>query len=134
MATINITVSLDTVIKNDKKKTINGDQQINISVEESTSNESISSISEDSSNSLSIEDIRPMNDSLPDICSSEIEYISIDQQFVELTSLEDDQESAMSDSSSDTVDYDFDTEICASRTFESQECMIPLSTCHDNEC
>ncbi|CAF2975097.1 unnamed protein product [Rotaria socialis] len=127
-------ISLDTVIKKDKKNTINGDQQINISVEESTSNESISSISEDSSNSLSIEDIRPINDNLPDICSSEIEYISSDQQFVELTSLEDNQESTMSDSSSDTVDYDFDTEICAPRTFESQECMIPLSTCHDREC
>ncbi|CAF4598084.1 unnamed protein product [Rotaria sp. Silwood1] len=138
-------VSLDIPKTKAKKTSFNNDQQINISLEESISNESFStsqiisieSTLEDSSCSIPIEDnsdTRSTNDIVPDILSSEIEPITIDQQLIELSSLENDHDCTMSDSSSDTVDYDFDTETCATLTFESQESIIPLSNCHDNDC
>lgn len=130
-----LAISLDLTTKKEKKKSIQNDEQLNMSIEvECASNESVSSfqsMSDDSSNSLSIDnkiDKLPINDIHPDICSSEIESIDVNQQLVEFSPLDD---CAMSDSSSDTVDYDFDTDKCATLTFESQESIIPLSTCDD---
>ncbi|CAF0924060.1 unnamed protein product [Rotaria sordida] len=136
-----ISLDIPPIIK-DKKNISHNDQKSNISCEESTSNESFSSnqiISiestlEDSSCSLSIED-KSINDIvISNVLSSEIEPITIDQQLMELSSIENDHDCIMSDSSSDTVDYDFDTQTYTTLKFESQESIISLANCHDNEC
>jgi len=90
------------------------------------SSSQIISIEEDSSNSDDKSGI------LPDDLSSEIIPMNIDQP-VESPSIDNNCECAMSDTSSDTVDYDFDTETYSTLTFESQESIIPLSDCQNNE-
>jgi len=78
---------------------------MDISFEESTS---IQSISEDSSNSFSIDDnkfdIPPLE---TDPC---IDLLTVDKS----------RERTMSDTSSDTVDYDFDTQTSIPLSVESQ--------------
>ncbi len=73
-----------------------------------------------------------MEEDKSDNLSSEITPINIDQS-IESSSINNDCECAMSDTSSDTVDYDFDTETYSTLTFESQESSIPLSDCHNKE-
>ncbi len=80
-----------------------------ISLENSSSSQIIQTTIEDSSSSLSIED-----------------------KSIELSSIDNHRERTMSDTSSDTVDYDFDTETCTKLTFESQQSSISLSDCHDS--
>jgi hypothetical protein len=115
--------SLNTSIAQNEKIQFDTDSQMNISFEETISLENSSSISmqtsvEDSSNLL-----KSNENILPDNLSS-----------IELPSIDNNREHTMSDTSSDTVDYDFDTETCATLTFESQQTSIPLSDCHDSNC
>jgi hypothetical protein len=118
-----LAISLDIPIIQDKKIEIDSNSQMNISFEETISLEnslsnqiiSIQSTLDDSSSSLSIEDqsnTSPINDISPNILSSDIM-----DQSIEIPSIDDPNECVMSDNSSDTVDYDFDTETSAALKF-----------------
>ena len=78
------------------------------------------SVLEDSSSSLSIQaqvDTTPVHDIPSDVSSSDILNNAIDQS-VQMPSIGEHRERTMSDTSSDTVDYEFDTETSMTLRFE----------------
>ncbi len=95
---------------------------------ESSSSSQIISTPEDSDKF----DASPMEDILPDDLSSEIMSINSDQPD-ELSCIDNHRERTMSDTSSDTVDYDIPTETYTTLTFDSSQSSFSLSNSQDNE-
>ncbi len=131
---------MDIPITQNEKIQFDHDSKMHISFEETTPSESSSSTEiisiqstlEDSSSSDKF-DTPPIEDILPDDSSSEIIPINIDQP-VEFSCIDNHRERTISETSSDTVDYDFDIETYTTLKFDSSQSTISLSDHHDNEC
>ncbi|CAF1015690.1 unnamed protein product [Adineta steineri] len=113
------TISMDILTTKEDKIQFENNSSVNMSCEESN-------LTDSSSQTNSIQSMEEKLDIFLDDSSSEITPI-INHQPIELSCIDSNRQRTISETSSDTVDYDFDTETCATLTFESLQSSFSFS-------
>ncbi|CAF3544433.1 unnamed protein product [Adineta steineri] len=112
-------ISMDILTTKEDKIQFENNSSVNMSCEESN-------LTDSSSQTNSIQSMEEKLDIFLDDSSSEITPI-INHQPIELSCIDSNRQRTISETSSDTVDYDFDTETCATLTFESLQSSFSFS-------